>query len=227
MKIKTNKILTGIIQNIGTKQEISGIFKTPIDQQQNLYFDGFEYDCQADRKHHGGPEKAVHHYPFDHYAFWQFEIGTLPVLDAPGAFGENISTIGINEHTVAIGDLFQLGNAKLEVSQGRQPCWKLNIRFNTADMAKRVQKTGYTGWYYRVIEEGIVTPDDELILLDRYCPEWTIARLSHTFYVDTLNYQELNQISELSKLTKSWRDIATKRIDKKSVENWKKRTTGI
>lgn len=227
MKIKTNKILTGIIQNIGTKQEISGIFKAPIDQQQNLYFDGFEYDFQADRKHHGGPEKAVHHYPFDHYAFWQSEIGTLPILDAPGAFGENISTIGINEHTVAIGDLFQLGNAKLEVSQGRQPCWKLNIRFNTADMAKRVQKTGHTGWYYRVIEEGIVTPGDQLILLDRYCPEWTIARLSHTLYIDTLNHQELNQMTQLSKLSKSWRDIARRRIDKKLVENWKKRITGI
>ena len=107
---------------------------------------------------HGGPEKAVHHYPFDHYEAWRTELGDIGLLRQPGAFGENLSAVGLTEADVAVGDVFRLGSAIVEVSQGRQPCWKLNERFGQPTVAKSVQASGRTGWYYRVIETGLVAP---------------------------------------------------------------------
>ncbi len=121
---------------------MSGIDKRPLAGAVRIGELGIEGDEQDDLRVHGGPDKAVHHYAFDHYAAWRNDLGTLPLLEAPGAFGENISTRGITEAEVCLGDSFALGDALLEVSQGRQPCWKLNDRFGVADMARRVQATG-------------------------------------------------------------------------------------
>ncbi|HEX7074586.1 MAG TPA: MOSC domain-containing protein, partial [Hyphomicrobiaceae bacterium] len=88
-------------------------------------------------------------------------------LSSPPAFGENLSTLGITEETVHIGDIYQVGGVILQVSQGRQPCWKLNARFNRPDMAWRVQMTGRTGWYYRVLREGWIETGDEFVLVER------------------------------------------------------------
>src|SRR3546814_11988864 len=85
---------------------------------------------------------------FDHYPAWREDIGDSPLLHVPGAFGENISTRGLDEDNVCLGDRFELGTALLEVRQGRQPCWKLNDRFGVPDLVRRVQSSGITGWSY-------------------------------------------------------------------------------
>lgn len=175
---------------------------------------------------HGGPEKAVHHYPFDHYAKWKSEIGSHALLDRPGAFGENVSTTGLTEADVAIGDIFRLGHALVHVSQGRQPCWKLNERFADIRMARRVQVSGRTGWYYRVLEEGIVSPDDSLKLVERTNEYWTIHRVWHHFFVDTMNAGALRQIAELPALAQKWQDHAAKRLGTGMVEDWSRRLDG-
>ncbi|MBK5933956.1 MOSC domain-containing protein [Rhodovulum imhoffii] len=140
-------LLTGSIAPLPGGDAHSGIDKTPVTRPLALGLEGFEGDEQADRRVHGGVEKAVHHYPFEHYATWRKELGDLAPLTPPGAFGENLSSTGLTETTVAVGDIFRLGGALLQVSQGRQPCWKLNLRFDVPDMAQRVQKSGRTGWY--------------------------------------------------------------------------------
>lgn len=138
---------------------------------------GLEGDEQADLEVHGGPEKAIHHYPHDHYPFWREAIGPHPLLDAAGAFGENISTQGLTEESVCIGDRFRLGSALVEVAQGRQPCWKLDHRFDGAKVMAGVVTSGRSGWYYRVLEEGQVTAGDELELVERAYPQWSVARV--------------------------------------------------
>ena len=114
---------------------------------------GFIGDEQADMKVHGGTEKAVHHYAFDHYSFWNKQFNTQKSLE-PGSFGENIAIFGVTESSVCIGDIFQLGNALVQVSQGRQPCWKLNLNSAIENLAQQFQRTANTGKYYRVLEEG-------------------------------------------------------------------------
>ena len=219
-------LLTGRAAPLPGRNALSGIVKKPVEQPLSLGLEGFEGDEQADRRVHGGPEKAVHHYPFDHYPGWREELGDLPPLRTAGGFGENISASGLSEASVAVGDIFRLGTALVQVSQGRQPCWKLNHRFGVQDMSRRVQTTGRTGWYYRVLEPGIVLPTDRLERVDRVAPDWTLRRLWHVFYIDRLNLDELKGIAALDVLAESWRKYAVRRLESGRVEDWRKRLDG-
>lgn len=217
------QVLAGPVAPLGPRAAPSGIHKTPVAGQVFVGLEGLRDDAQGDRKHHGGPEKALHHYAFEHYAFWRETLGPREVLNVPGAFGENLTTMGLGEDDVAVGDTFRVGDAVIQVSQGRQPCWKLNARFDVGDMALQVQRTGLTGWYYRVIETGYIEAGDRLSLIDRLSPEWTIRRLWRTLYVDTMNLDELAAMSRLDHLPESWRNHATKRLATRQVEDWSRR----
>lgn len=221
--VPLKELLVGGIKPLGKRAAPSGIAKSPVIRPVALKHGGLEGDAQGDTIRHGGPEKAVHHYPFDHYAAWQREIGPIGLLSRPGAFGENVSTNGLTEDDIAVGDVFRLGSAIVEVSQGRQPCWKLNERFMDKGMARRVQDSGRTGWYYRVLKEGTVAPGDTLTLLERRSPEWTIRRLWHYLYVDTLSEDALRQIAVLPPLAQGWRAYAAKRLASRTVEDWSTR----
>lgn len=224
--IVLDALLVGNLAPIDDRGTLSGIDKHPASGPVRLGTTGFSGDHQGDRKRHGGPDKAVHHYPRDHYQAWADEIGSIPLLKRPGAFGENLTASGLTESDVAVGDRFRLGGSLLEVSQGRQPCWKLNRRFELADMARRVQQSGRTGWYYRVIEEGMISAGDQMQLVGRCHPEWTIARLWHYLYVDPLNREALAEIANLVILPSSWRDYAAKRLKTHTVEDWTRRLEG-
>lgn len=222
----TPTLLTGPVAPLPGSDTPSGIAKTPVAGPLWLGAEGFEGDQQADRRVHGGPEKAVHHYARDHYAGWLAEIGPQPALARAGAFGENLSSEGLTEADIAVGDIFRLGDALLQVSQGRQPCWKLNLRFVVPDMARRVQNSGRTGWYYRVLQPGRVTPGDSLELIDRLAPDWTVQRLWHVMYVDRLNRDALTGIAGLEVLAEGWRRYAQRRLDSGRVEDWNRRLEG-
>jgi MOSC domain-containing protein YiiM len=211
---------------LGPKGVLSGIAKSEVGGLTIVTEIGLFGDEQGDTRRHGGVDKAIHHYPFDHYALWRKELGELTVLHGPGAFGENISTVGLLEHEVAVGDVFQLGSALIEVSQGRQPCWRLNERFERRTMSRNTQNTGRTGWYYRVLEPGFCEPYEKLILLDRRSPEWTIHRIWNAFYIDTMNHKELEAITEIAALAPTWRNHAMRRLSTNIVEDWSARLDG-
>lgn len=219
-------LLVGALAPLPESDTLSGIAKTPVTQALALSAEGLEGDQHGDRRVHGGPEKAVHHYPNEHYAAWAAQLGDLPVLAAPGGFGENISTSGLTEEQVAVGDIFRLGTALVQVSQGRQPCWKLSRRFGVSDMARRVQDSGRTGWYYRVLQPGRVAPDDRIELIDRPAPHWTLRRVWHALYVDRLNQSELQGIADLDLLADGWRRYAVRRLESGRVEDWSSRLDG-
>lgn len=219
-------LLAGQVAPLPGTDKPSGIDKHPAPRPLMLTREGLESDEQADLRVHGGIEKALHHYPRDHYPTWRTDLGDLDVLNRPGAFGENLSTLGLTETNVAVGDIFRLGAALVQVSQGRQPCWKLSRRFDTADMARRVQDSGRTGWYFRVLHPGLVAPGDSLDLVDRLAPDWTLHRIWRAFYIDRLNRSELEGIAALEVLAEGWRRHATRRLDSGRVEDWTKRLEG-
>lgn len=219
-------LMSGKVAPLGARQVLSGISKQPLTKPLFLSFEGLTGDEQGDRRHHGGPDKALHHYALDHYPTWRSELGSNPALEHAGAFGENIATFGLAESDVAIGDVFRLGEAIVEVSQGRQPCWKLNLRFSVPDMARRVQLTGRTGWYYRVLEPGMVSPRETLIRIERRSPQWTVRRVWEIFYVRTLEGTELSSLSELPHLAESWRRHALRRLETGTLEDWSIRLDG-
>ncbi len=217
-------LLIGRARPFGPEGEASAIDKQALDHPVQLTLMGLEGDEQGDRRYHGGPDKALHHYAAEHYAEWRQELPeTPPHRWQAGGFGENLSTLGLSEDNVCLGDIFQFGTAYIQVSQARQPCWKLNLRFDCADMAERVQASLRTGWYYRVLTPGQVTPGDSLSLRERPCPAWPLTRLLHYLYRDVLNREALAAIAALNLLTPSWRKLAAQRLSSGQVEDWQRR----
>ncbi|MNZ40874.1 6-N-hydroxylaminopurine resistance protein [compost metagenome] len=159
--------------------------------------------------HHGGKEKAVCVYPYEHYLFWENELQTK--LDY-GAFGENLTIKGLLETNVCIGDVFKLGKAIVQVSQPRQPCYKLSVRYGVPDMPLKVQQTGYTGFYLRVLEEGVVSKADGLILLHRHPKEITVSFASRIMYLEKDHTAGIKQILEVEELSVNWRNTFLKRL---------------
>ncbi len=219
-------VLTGRVAPLGSGDRVSGIDKKPTPGPWRIGPAGLSGDETADRRHHGGADKALHHYALDHYPDWRREIGDSPLLDAPGAFGENLSTIGWTEETVCVGDVVRFGKALLQVSQGRQPCFKLNLRFGLRKMASHVQQSGRTGWYYRVLEGGLAQEGDALDLIERPCPDWPLERLSTLLYHDRRNREGLAGMAALTQLAEGWRSIALRRLESGRVENWSARLYG-
>ncbi len=217
-------ILTGRARPLGTSGIDSAIAKAVVTGPVAVNFLGLEGDEQADLRVHGGPDKAVHHYPRDHYVAWRAELlGAIVDWDRPGAFGENISTIGMTEADICVGDLWRAGDVLLEVSQARQPCWKLNYHFGIADMSERVQTTQRTGWYYRVIEPGVLVTGVSMRLIERPYSGWPLTRLLHHLYVDVLNRPALEEMAAIPQLAESWRKIVLRRLETGGIENWDKR----
>ena len=181
----------------------SAIAKHPIAGDVRIATEGLEGDVQADRKVHGGPDMAVHQYPLEHHGFWRDQIGALPLIDAPGAFGSNVALTGLLEDQVHIGDRFRIGTALLEVSQPRQPCWKIEHRFQHKGMVEKILQTGRCGWYYRVIEEGEAKAGDAFSLEMRAMSDWTVFRTFKALWGDpnSLSDAELTGLSALPALT--------------------------
>lgn len=223
--VRVNALLTGKVRAYTRPGSRSGIDKQPVAGPLHIGLLGLTGDEQGDPRVHGGIDKAVHHYPFDHYATWQLDLGALRLLETAGAFGENISTTGIDETTVCLGDRFHLGTAVLEVSQGRQPCWKLNDRFGIPDMARRVQDSGRSGWYYRVLQPGHAQAGDHLACIERPHPDWSLARLAALLYGRVLDPALLEPALALP-LVPSWRRLIERRLQQGAVEDWGNRIDG-
>lgn len=217
---KLLQIRTGRVGPLGPKNIPSGIRKFPRDDRVAVGFHGLADDEQGDRKHHGGLEKAIHHYPLAHYAHWQAEIPERSALLTSGGFGENFVASGWTESDICIGDIVAVGSAVLQVSQARQPCFRLNLRFDLPDMARRTQASLRTGWYYRVLDPGRVAAGEDLRVIGRGNPTWPLSRLLQCLYVDCLDASSLVEIAGMKDLSASWRNIAQKRLEKASVENW-------
>lgn len=192
--------------------EPSAIAKRPREGAVQVLPEGLAPDEQADRSVHGGPEMALHLYPLDHHAWWRCEIGDHPALDEPGGFGSNLAVGGLTEDMVHIGDRFRLGTALIEVSQPRQPCWKIEHRFGHNDMVARIIDTGRCGWYFRVIATGEVAAGDSLERVALGAPDWSVARAFSVLVAGKATRAELVQLAELPTLAPKMRAKATARL---------------
>jgi len=142
---------------------LTSIFKTPVEGKVAVRNYNVEGDRQADLTVHGGPSKAVYSYSSEHYPFWASQLPGMPL--PPGSFGENLTTEGMLEECVHIGDVFRAGSAILKVTQPRMPCYKLAIRMNRSDMVKKFWASGRSGIYFSIVEEGEFASGDAIELL--------------------------------------------------------------
>jgi MOSC domain-containing protein YiiM len=212
-------VLCGAVKPLGATT--SGIDKLPVQGPM-----GLEGDAQADLRVHGGTDKAVHCYAWRHYATWHSELPHQSLFERPGAFGENLSIDGLDESTVCLADRWQIGTAQFVVTQGRQPCFKLNLRFAQRDMARRVQDSLRAGWYLRVAVPGMVSAGDPLELLDRPQPAWSIERLLALIRDRHTHPDVLAEVLR-APLTPSWHHLFAQRLASRSVESWERRLSGV
>ena len=173
--MKVISINVGLPRTIEWRGEIveTSIFKEPVSGRVRVHRLNIEGDRQSDLTVHGGVNKAVYAYPAEHYAFWRDE---FPGVDLPwGAFGENLTTTGLLEDSVQIGDRFRIGTAEFVVTQPRMPCYKLGVRFDRLDMVKRFLQSGRSGFYFAVAEEGEIAAGDGITLVERAAGAVTIT----------------------------------------------------
>ncbi|GAE94411.1 uncharacterized protein conserved in bacteria [Gracilibacillus boraciitolerans JCM 21714] len=192
-------------QNIET-----GFIKRPIDKPNYLTVTGFKDDGQADLKNHGGKEKALLMYPKEHYNFWNQRYQQQ--FPYP-SFGENITIDGLTEREVYIGEIFQLGQAEIQVSQPRQPCYKIARTHGIKDMPAVVTDTGYGGYYFRVLKEGWVAPADTLKKLQEVQSHVSAFDIFHCLFHDQQNKKRMQEYLQLSGLASNVKARFQKRID--------------
>ena len=182
----------------------TGMFKQAAQVTLELSPEGFIGDEQADRRVHGGPEKAVHFYPASHYARLAERFPDAAAQLIPGSLGENISSADLDEHSVRIGDIFRLGNARLQVCQPRNPCWKIDDRFNSEGMAAYIAEHALTGWYWRVITPGRVSPGEHLTLEQPAPAALTLATAMALWQVHRPAPEQLEQLAATPGIASGW-----------------------
>ncbi|TGE06621.1 MOSC domain-containing protein [Hymenobacter fodinae] len=202
--------------NIGLPQEYSwkgkqvrtSIFKQPTTEAVQVHAEHLAGDGQADLRVHGGPNKAVYSYPQEHYTFWQNHLGVAE-LEA-GAFGENLTTTGLLENQVRVGDCYQIGTAVLMAVQPRQPCFKLGLRFQNDQMVREFEQAGRSGIYFRVVQEGTLRVGDSITLVQQAAHPVTIQDLTDSLAAGPKDAQKLAAMLAVPDLIPSWRERLTR-----------------
>ncbi|MBZ0158507.1 MAG: MOSC domain-containing protein [Alphaproteobacteria bacterium] len=183
------------------REFITGICKTPVSGLLRLGKTGFEGDGVGDPRYHGGPNKAVCVYSREHYSYWEEVLGIgMPMA----AFGENLTVTDLREEEVCVGDIFGIGTAVVQVSQPRQPCATLAARLGREDMVQLVKDSGRTGFYLRVLEEGMVEQGNALVLRERDARGVTVSFTNRVRYHERDNREGIEKILSVPALSESW-----------------------
>ncbi|MEO8891070.1 MAG: MOSC domain-containing protein [Coleofasciculaceae cyanobacterium] len=209
--------------NVGLPREVTwkgktvstGIFKEPVSERVRVRSLNLDGDGQADLTVHGGVDKAVYVYPFEHYDYWRTE---LPDTELTlGIFGENFTVTGFKEEELNIGDRFQIGTVELMVTQPRLPCYKLGIRFGRPDMVKRLLASRRTGFYFRVLQEGEVDAGDTLELVSQDANKITVSDITRLYVREQNDPELLHRAAHLEALPASWRDYFQEQLRRQNV----------
>ena len=197
--------------NVGLPREVvwkglavqTAIFKEPVAGTVAIRKLNLAGDQQADLTVHGGSGKAVYAYPVEHYEYWRKQLPNIAL--SWGAFGENLTTMGLSEDMLSIGDVLRVGSAVLQVTQPRMPCYKLEIRFERNDMIKRFLVSGRSGFYFSVVEPGDIGAESAVETLDRDINKVTVSDILRLYLGHTRDPELLRRATNVSSLPENWR----------------------
>lgn len=205
-------LFIGGIRSLPESGRLTGIYKLPVSGPVDLGTEGFVGDQQADRKVHGGPEKAVHLYPTRHYAALAVRFPDAASALVAGALGENLATLDLDESCVRIGDIWQLGTARLQVCQPRNPCWKIDEKFGCEGMAVYIAENLLTGWYWRVTLPGLVKPGDVLVLVDQAKDSMTLREAMEIWRDHRPDLLSLQRLADATGIASNWKEKISQRL---------------
>lgn len=212
---------------MGPHGEQSAIRKHPAGGAVAVALEGLDGDEHAYHGH-GGPDKAILQYAVEHYESYRERFpgfAAEPGSDR-GGFGENLSAPGMSEETVCLGDRYRIGTVLAEVSAFRQPCYKLGYTSGVSEIPRHMQEDATTGWYYRVLQPGTVAAGDEIVLLDRPYPRWSVARLIRGFYGTPLDRDFIGDALAIPVLGMEIREALDRRRASGKIEDWESRLYG-
>ena len=189
-------VQVGGVAALGPDGVPSGFVKHPVAGPVRVGKLNIEGDQQADLRVHGGPDKAVYAYASANYRLWLQEFPEHAARLTPGVFGENLTILGLLEADIRVGDVHAIGSARLQVCQPRQPCFKLGLRFDDNRLPRAMLRSGRSGWYYRVLDEGVLTAGDEVRLLERPHPNLLFTRMVDIVYRGQATGEELAVLAE-------------------------------
>ena len=195
----------------------TAIFKSPVEGPVAVSKLNLEGDEQGDLTVHGGPDKAVYACPHEHYTYWQTLLPGYSL--APGNFGENLTTAGLSEETIHIGDQLQIGTALFTVTQPRSPCYKLGVRFNREDMTKRFYESRRFGFYLRVLGEGALQAGSAITVVSQDPNAVSVADVIRLFTGDSRDRDVLRRAIKVSTLPEGWRDALQNRLERRDGED--------
>lgn len=198
-----------VIQHSG-EDVFTGIFKEAVTQPLMLRKTHLDGDGQADLDNHGGEDKAAYVYPYEHYATWQSELGRTDFR--MGQFGENFTVEGLSEETVCIGDTYRLGQAVVQVTQPRVPCFKLGIRMNDPKIVKKFMNARRNGFYIRVLQEGLVAAGDTISLVDADSRQVSVSDAHFQLYFE-LDEAKIEKLLEIEALPRNWKAAYKRRLN--------------
>lgn len=206
--------------NIAKRQKIeyrarwieTGIFKSPVVGAIPVAKDGFAGDIQVDRKNHGGRDKAVYAYTRENYGYWESLHGIQEY--PPGQFGENLTVSGMPDESIHIGDIFTVGQSAMQVTQPRVPCFKLGIKFGNPGFVADFLASGRTGFYLRVLEEGLVQADDVIMLREADPRRVSIRNAMRAWMSGPAQPEWIDKVLAVNALSDAWRKDLTQRLKK-------------
>lgn len=191
----------------------TSFYRVPSTQPRWLYTTHLDGNVQADTKHHGRPEQAVLLYAAAHYPAWQKELGLQEI--GPGGFGENFTVDGLSEETACIGDTYAIGDAQIQVTGPRYPCWKIERRWGLAGLTARAAETGRTGWYCRVLQEGMIEPGTSIKLIERPYPQWTVALTNDFGHSRNKDVETARALAACPLLVEWWQKLVVQQAKRK------------
>lgn len=210
MKILSVNISEPQTITVNGKDELTGYFKKPVSDSIYLDFTDVKGDSVIDREHHGGEDKACYLYGFNHYDFWQKKYPNLK-YDC-GMFGENITVDNLDEFNLKIGDTFKIGEAVIQITQPRQPCYKMGIKFNSQQIVNEFRYNPYPGIYVRVLSKGFVKKEDTLQLIKSSKNSQTVAEIYELIYCKNPNKEDLAKALENEYLAEKLKKYLTNKF---------------
>lgn len=205
MRLSILGLYAGRVQPMPGDGRPTAIFKRALEGRVDIGREGLAGDAQGDRRFHGGPDKAVHHFPAENYASLAARFPQIAANLAPGALGENLSTEGADERAVCIGDVFAVGSARVQLCQPRTPCWKIEARHGVAGLTEFIAATGSAGWYYRVLAPGAVEAGETFELIAREAESVTLAGFWDIVHAHRPQPEALARLIEAPGLAENWR----------------------
>lgn len=190
----------------------SGIYKNAVSGPCTLHREGLAGDRQADRRVHGGPDKALHLFPKEHYRALATAFPAARAALIPGSIGENLSSGGVLEADVCIGDVFALGDVRIQITLPRRPCWKIDARYGVRGLAATMAQQGLIGWYYRVLVAGVVAPGNDLVVIERDPTAPSVAEFHATLSALRPPLTALARYAALDALPAAWRKRIADRL---------------